>query len=287
MGPEFVWPRAIVLQNTDAIEVRRVSKAAMLLDIPVTRVSIGDLGAHAVALGVGALPVGSVEFIRQAMCLAEIDDPEPMTYPIELDHLLRRRLDITTIERVRGTKFVKPVRTKLFTGFVWDSNADDGSYNEHDLEQLNALRTLAPTTQIWATDPVQWLCEWRYYICHGKIIGAERYDPDGADEAPAPEGRVLQEAIQRLAESSARPAAYGLDLGVLSTGETALVEVNDAWSLGMYGGSIDSKDYLRLLATRWAQILDTRPKVESRMRSGPSERCGPLATPKEMDTSRS
>ena len=269
MGAEFAWPRAIVRQNTDSIEVRQVSQAAMLLDIPVSRVAVEGLGAHAVALAAGALPVGSVEFVREAMRLAGIAEPEPMSYPVELDHLLRRRLDLTTVERVRGTKFVKPVRTKLFTGFVWHSGADGATYSEHDREQLVAVRALAPTTQLWAADPVKFLCEWRYYVCQGKVIGAARYDPDGDDNAPAPDGAVLQEAIQRLSDSTAAPAAYGLDLGVLSTGETALVEVNDAWALGLYGRSLDSKDYLQLLTTRWRQVVAGKPEADAKERRGP------------------
>lgn len=263
MGTEFVWPKAIVRQNTDVIEVRQVSQAAMLLDIPVTRVAMQDLGAHAAALGAGALPVGSVEFVREAMRLAYIAEPEPMSYPVELDQLLCRRLDLTTIERVRGTKFVKPVRTKLFTGFVWDTSADDASYSKHDREQLDALRMLDPATQVWVAEPVRFLCEWRYYVCEGQVIGAGRYDPDGYDDAPAPDGEVLLGSIRLLAASPEAPAAYGLDLGVLSTGETALVEVNDGWALGQYGRSLDPKDYLRLLATRWRQILAAQPSSEA------------------------
>jgi hypothetical protein len=261
--------KAILRQNTDVVEVRQVSQAAMLLDIPVTRVALEGLRAHVDALGAGALPVGSVEFVREAMRLVCVDEPEPMSYPIELDSVLHRRVDLTTIERVGGTKFVKPVRTKLFTGFVWDSSAGDASYSEHDREQLDALRMLSPSTQVWAADPVQFLCEWRYYVCHGQVLGAARYDPDGDDNAPAPDGVVLREAIQRLADSAQAPAAYGLDLGVLATGETALVEVNDGWALGLYGRSLDSKDYLRLLATRWGQIVATKPRAESKVRRGP------------------
>lgn len=272
MQADFAWPKAIVLQDVNVIEVRQVSQAAMLLDIPVTRARIGDLTAHAVALRVGALPVGSVEYVREAMRLAGIAEPGPLSYPTELEPLLRRRLDLTTVERVRGTKFVKPVRTKLFTGFVWDSGAEASSYSEHDREQLEALLALAPTTHLWAAEPVRFLCEWRYYICQGKVIGAARYDPDGDESAPAPAGEVLQEAIQRLAASPAVPAAYGLDLGVLDTGETALVEVNDAWALGLYGRSIDSKDYLRMLAARWSQVVDAKTRPESQVKHGPRAR---------------
>jgi hypothetical protein len=41
-----------------------------------------------------------------------------------------------------------------------------------------------------------------------------------------------QLALKRCTLSGLAPAGYGIDFGILSTGETALVEVNDFYSLG-------------------------------------------------------
>ena len=48
---------------------------------------------------------------------------------------------------------------------------------------------------------------------------------------------------------------YVLDFGVLSGGETALVEANDFWAIGLYEKSMSSQDYLSLLNARWSSIL--------------------------------
>ena len=48
------------------------------------------------------------------------------------------------------------------------------------------------------------------------------------------------------------PAAYGIDFGVLSNGDTVLVEANDGYSLGSY--RLNSVDYSRLLEARWAEL---------------------------------
>jgi hypothetical protein len=48
------------------------------------------------------------------------------------------------------------------------------------------------------------------------------------------------------------PWAYCLDVGVLDTGETALVEMNDAFSIGMYEGM--EACYPDLLTTRWQEL---------------------------------
>jgi hypothetical protein len=46
---------------------------------------------------------------------------------------------------------------------------------------------------------------------------------------------------------------YGLDLGVLSGGQTALVEWNHGFSLGSYG--LDSSLYTELILARWCEFM--------------------------------
>ena len=38
-------------------------------------------------------------------------------------------------------------------------------------------------------------------------------------------------------------------------GKTVLVEVNDAWAIGLYGRALDPKDYLNFLGNRWKTIV--------------------------------
>lgn len=247
-------PTVILRQDTGTVEGRAVAQAAMLVDVPVVRTSIEGLAEHRDKFAVGALPVGSVEFVREAMRVAGFQEPASMTYPVELNELLGRRIDLMPVDRVRGTRFLKPTSTKLFTGFVWRESARDSDYNKHDLEQLQVLRSLPGSTLVWVAEPVRFVCEWRYYVLEGRAIGAARYDPDGADDADAPNPHVLQAAIEAMLKVPGAPAAYAVDLGVLDTGETVLVEVNDAWAIGLYGRSLEPRDYLRLLACRWRQI---------------------------------
>lgn len=255
-------PSVILRQDTGTLEGRVVAQAAMLADIQVVRTSLEGLAQHHANLTAGALPVGSVEFVREAMRMAGVQEPASLTYPVELEDLLGRRIDLMPVGKVRGTKFVKPTSTKLFTGFVWRESARDSDYDEHDLEQLQALRTLPGDTLVWVSEPVRFVCEWRYYVLDGREIGAARYDSDGDDDAREPSRDVLLAAIEAMSGSSGAPAAYAVDLGVLDTGETVLVEVNDAWAIGLYGRSLEPRDYLRFLANRWRQIAAGKPDVE-------------------------
>jgi hypothetical protein len=64
-----------------------------------------------------------------------------------------------------------------------------------------------------------------------------------------PDENVVQEMADDFVNS---PRGYCLDVGVLSTGETALIEVNDGFSVGKYGMSDDL--YSELLITRWNEL---------------------------------
>lgn len=64
------------------------------------------------------------------------------------------------------------------------------------------------------------------------------------------------EAINKLNNSSDVYAGYAIDFGVLSTGETALVEMNDGFSVGAYG--INQEDYTDMVMARWEELLKNR-----------------------------
>ena len=256
--PALLGAPGVLRQNTSTAEGRAVGLACTLLDLPVQTVSLGALRNHRVELAAGALPVGSVEFVREAMGVLGVAEPAPLSYVAEIQPLLGRQVRMLALDQVRGTQFVKPVQTKQFTGFVWTESAPDSQYNEHDLEQLQVLRALPQDTMLWVADPVVFQCEWRYYVLDGRVLGAARYDPDGAEDAPSPAGDVLEAALIAMGRAPGAPVAYALDLGVLADGRTVAVEINDAWAIGLYGGALGPRDYLQLLAARWRQFYAPR-----------------------------
>jgi len=251
-------PSSLVLQiptSHSPVEIATARHAAMLLDIPVRNLSLGDLSVARGDLASGALPVGSVEYVRQAMDLAGIKAPEFSCYPAVLGrHMHRKIWRSSEVPGGMARVFVKPASlTKAFNGFVHIAGQDERDYDDHDREQLAALRRHSPVPELWASEPVTWLCEWRYYVMDDQIIGRARYDADGADDAPAPDLAVIQDCISLLSPSS----AYALDAGVLDTGETACVETNDGWSVGLYGRALTPTKYLQFLSRRWADLFSS------------------------------
>jgi hypothetical protein len=232
-------------------EVAQVRAACLLTDRPYCNVALADLEQHAALLYAGeALPVGTVEFVRRAMRIAGINEPQNLSYPPGCEPWLRRELGLRKAGEVLGRWFVKPQKTKAFTGFVFDSLGDPSCLTPHDAEQHAAFMALDPSETVYAGEVVQFLSEWRFYVADGQVHGRARYD-DGDDHAPEPDGSEVAACIRAMG----LPHPYALDMGVLSTGETAIVEVNDFWAIGLYDRALNPRVYLDLLQRRWNALV--------------------------------
>lgn len=242
-------------------ELRTIGQACMLMDVPMRTVSLAELAQHAVALRDGAMPAGSVEFVREALRVAGIPEPANISYPPALHAYLERDVRLTTAGEVTGPCFVKPAQTKLFTGFVLQASRAGQDHPEHDRPHLERFLALHPQTPVWVAQTVKFAAEWRVYVLDSNVIGMQRYDPDGQPgiEAPDPEGRWLTSLV-RDAQDALDLAAFAIDVGRIPAGEDrlspvdALVELNDAWALGLYSGAMRPRDYLTMLWARWRQI---------------------------------
>ena len=235
-------------------EERVARQVALLTDIPVLDGSFDGIERYAAHLARGAcVPVGTVEFVRRAMALAGIAEPGNLSYPQVLRQYLHRQVEQREAGSVLGRWFVKPFTTKAFSGFVFDTLDNPDHLSCHDRAQHNAFLAIEPRSRVWVSEPVSWVSEVRYYVLNGEILGEGRYD-DGPDDAPLPDPLVVREMASRFGANRGAPVAFALDVGVLDCGATALVEVNDGWALGYYGGTLEPRQYVQLLMRRWRQL---------------------------------
>jgi hypothetical protein len=189
------------------------------------------------------LPVGSVAFVETALKGAGRVLPEPIDYPSPLVEHCGRAVLRAPLGEVRGRAvWVKP----------W------GHYKQFvpglcDRAELDPLPDDLP---VWWSRPVRWLSEHRYYVLDGRILFFERYDPDGEDGAPSPDPESVQAMVGAYQRSGEAPAGYALDVGVLDTGVSALVEVNDGYAIGYYGPVTPARasDNLALLWRRYREM---------------------------------
>lgn len=233
-----------LLQADDVtlMEKRAVRQAAMLSDAMCSTRYLADMEARLPDANV-ITPVGTVEFVLAMARCNSIPLPGHLSYPPCLcsETFLRRRIWEGKWGEAEDDEFVKPLLDiKFFTGAL----------------RRDITEAISDDYPVWISEPVSFLCEWRYYILNSQIVGAGRYD-DGEDDCPEPDLRLVQRAVDVMCETGA-PAGYALDFGVLHDGQTALVEANDGWALGFYRGSCSPSDYAALLHTRWQEIVGCR-----------------------------
>jgi hypothetical protein len=246
----------LILQTESSSEIRAILGAGLTAEVPPTIVRCGREGLATYREGLRggtALPVGSVEFLREAFEVAGVPEPANMSYPFELLPFLQRKVLQGTAHQVLTSPcaiFVKPLETKVFTGFVFDPSVPADAMDAHEAQQLQVLRALPGETPVWTCQPVAFLCEWRYYLQAGKLLGQARYDAEGLDDAPSPNMPVVLAAARQLQHQG--PCA--LDFAVLEDGSTVLVEANDFWALGLYGRALSGAQYLQCLESRWWEL---------------------------------
>jgi|SRR5579883_2282223 len=238
-------------------EERIAHQVALIEDIALKMMSLAEIDGCGAELCAGrVLPIGGVEFVRRAMTLAQVAEPPNLTYPEVLRPYLRREVRMRPAGSVIGRWFVKPTTTKAFTGFVFDTMGSPEQLSCHDREQYEAFMALAPDVPVWTAEPVRWVSEVRYYVERGEILGEGRYD-EGPEEVPLPDLPTVREMAGHLAVSPEAPSAFAIDVGVLECGTTALIEVNDAWALGYYSGTLSPRRYIEMLWTRWRELFES------------------------------
>ena len=143
-------------------------------------------------------------------------------------------------QQISAPFFVKPKnRAKLFTGFVVESESD-----------LLALSHYPKDTEVYCSEVVHFISEYRVYIIGSEIAGMDWY---AGSEKTEPDRTIIEQAIAIYGASEKAALGYSLDFGVTEKGETLLIEWNDGFALGCY--ELDRKLYTKLLLTRWEQIL--------------------------------
>lgn len=251
-------PTTFICESANSAESRAISHVCMVNSAYERQwCPEAQLENHAAELASGQfIPVGSVSYIEMAMKVAGTTPPKPMTYPGQVAHLLMRPVSLVSAAEAKAQPqpiFVKPAKTKLFTGFVYGLN------KESDAWDLETFLSLPDSEPIYVSPVVPIESEVRFYFDRGQFIGSARYDPYGEDEAKLP-----TEDFARMVASLLRADGQGftgaIDLGYRSTCGSFLVEVNDAWALGLYKG-MDRLLYAQMLASRWRQITSPSSQI--------------------------
>ena len=195
------------------------------------------------------------------------------------DELGNIRKEIFAEGYLKNPIFIKPKDSlKKFTGFVLET-----------IDDLSNCKGAGNQTKIWCSEPVRFTSEFRCYFIDDKyqkdlfgeiyiprvmrvmdawvnpyscVFGSFRKEINPDDFYKVRDfvnNELLCMRDERDIDRSdwvfykGFPKAFALDLGVLSTGEVALIEMNDAFSIGKYNG-IKDETYAKFVITRWEEL---------------------------------
>lgn len=189
--------------------------------------------------------MGGVNAVKSALTQLGHVPPTAVDYPRGCEPFLKRRLWKTTWRAIRAMDwdtgstppvFVKPRhKHKAFTGLVVRRFSD-----------LVRTARFEDDMELWASDPVNFVSEYRVFVLRNEIVGLKHYK--GAPLV-LPDVSVIQNLRAAVEDV---PVAYGLDVGVTDNNQTLLIECNDGFALGGYG--LSPIRYTELLLTRWEEM---------------------------------
>jgi len=232
-------------------EMKLLNEELARRGIPVSLFTEKRIVRRQLPLDGDSLVAGQMPAVLAAMQQLGIPEPEPDDYPSCLADCLHRRLWTATLGAVeerflegRGEPvFIKPAsRRKRFTGLVVESPSD-----------FWHCQGTSRRERVWCSEVVRWRSECRAYVLRDEIIALDFYR---GDESVQLDEGVVKDAIARLKHSGTAWAAFAIDFGVLSSGETALIERNDGFSIGAY--RIGAGLYTDFTIARWEELLASR-----------------------------
>lgn len=169
------------------------------------------------------------------------------------EHLVRREVKFVRFQdlsRLKRKTFVKPA-DPLHKCF------DVGTYSNP--REIRAPRCaphgIAPETPVLISEPVEFLAEFRCFVCEGQVVASSPYLSFGrpnwkhwgqGGEKAVPSRAALDVCARLLKERSVTlPPAFVVDVGLIDERGWAVVEFNPAWSSGILGA--DPASVLRVL----------------------------------------
>lgn len=183
---------------------------------------------------------GYIEDVHLALTQMNRPIPRHKDYPEPLTEFLGRSLRKTYLGEVRSLVnkyFVKPVNHKQFNGMVW--------HNDEFSRRL--IVTQPDDTEVWISDYVNFVSEYRSFILDGEVLDCRHYK---GDWSIAPKKNIVKAGVEAMKGSC--PIAYCLDWGITDDGHTLLVEMNDAYAFGNYG--LNPVYCAHMLSARWYEM---------------------------------
>lgn len=187
---------------------------------------------------------GGIPVVLDAFDKMGIKRPPTVNYPKSLQNYLGRETKLCNLSEIRSLAngeviepvFIKPsILEKDFTGFVFKSFLD-----------LLNISHLEGDINLWKSEVVDFISEYRIYYLDNKIIGCHHYK---GDSLVFPDSSVVSEMFYSYKD---RFVSGSIDVGITKGRRTLLVEVNDVYALGNYG--LNELLYAKMIISRWNEL---------------------------------
>jgi hypothetical protein len=212
------------------------------LGLPVKFVSRKQLLRRHIVPATGDILAGTIDFVHAGLTSLGKPRPEIDYYPKALEPWFFRKIWKSTkkkvverLEFIDEPVFVKPAdKLKVFTGQVFHESV--------------LLDSTPYKGNVWCSEPIQFISEWRVYVVDSKIRHMGFYG--GVDEMRRPHTDYVNLMILALSnDPDWKWKNYCLDVGVLQNNAVALVEVGLGYAMGGY--DIKGEDYYDMVKGWW------------------------------------
>jgi hypothetical protein len=180
--------------------------------------------------------------VKKSIAKLGIEPPIEIDYPEELNAYYGRKLWKSDVDHIANHPELFPVFIKPVTGKQFDGRLVKGFVD------LIGCGEQSYSPDIWCSEPVKFITEWRVFVRYKKVVDARHYKG-------SPFSQLDETTVKNCINDFTNiPAGCSMDFGLTDDGRCLLIEVNDGYSLGNYG--LLDVFYAKLMYARWCEMVD-------------------------------
>lgn len=170
------------------------------------------------------IPVGSIEFVNQILSFNGKENMKPVNVPKSLmqDKYLLRKVE-----------YINSKNDVLKTFDEWNTNSlfikSNSGIKTENTDIYKKTDNIFDDTSYFVSEVVDFISEWRCFVYREQARGIKNYL---GDEWILPTKDFIMDCISKIGKSL---TAYTFDVGILPNGKTAIIEVHNFVSCGLYG----------------------------------------------------
>ena len=168
------------------------------------------------------IPVGSIEFVESGLrrWYGIERGLTPLFIPEQLRPFANRWVQVA-----HGKRQVESAIANLGKAFIKSASAVKCDY----AGIYHAGQKLPDDTDYFVSQTIDIVSEWRIFVHRGNILDLKNYS---GDPWQIPDRTTVEKMVKAFTNT---PKAYTLDVAVLRNGQTAVIEVHNFISCGLYG----------------------------------------------------